>query len=84
MKYFVRQCLHCTDAKVRNVLPRPLGDVLHGSEARDVLNFGCLSLGRSDEIDVGRAVFINSYGFIMRSRNYFVLNRRVFRDSTSN
>ena len=52
----MQQCLHCTDAKVGNVVPGPLGDMVHGSEAGDVLHFGYLNLGRSDEIEVGGLV----------------------------
>ena len=50
---FIRQCLHCTDSKAGNALPRPLGDLVHGTEVGDVLHFDYLSLGESDAIDMG-------------------------------
>ena len=53
---FVRQCLHCVDPKGRSVMPRPLGDLVHGTEVGDVLHFDYLSLGESDAIDTGGLV----------------------------
>ena len=53
---FVRQCLHCIDSKASNVLPRPLGNLVHGTEVGDVLHFDYLSLGESDAIDTGGSV----------------------------
>ena len=34
---FIRQCLQCTDSKAGNAMPRPLGDLVHGTEVGDVL-----------------------------------------------
>ena len=53
---FIRQCLHCTDLKADNAMPRPLGDLVHGTEVGDVLHFDYLSLGESDAIDNGGLV----------------------------
>ena len=53
---FIRQCLHCTDSKAGNAMPRPLGDLVHGTEVGDVLHFDNLSLGESDAIDMGDLV----------------------------
>ena len=54
---FVRQCLHCTESKAGNAMPRPLGDLVHGTEVADVLHFDYhLSLGESDAIDMGGLV----------------------------
>ena len=53
---FIRQCLHCTDSKAGNAVPRPLGDLVHGTEVGDVLHFDYLSLGESDAIDMGGLV----------------------------
>ena len=53
---FIRRCLHCTDSKAGNVMPRPLGDLVHGTEVGDVLHFDYLSLGESDAIDMGGLV----------------------------
>ena len=47
---FIRQCLHCIDSKAGNAMPRPLGDLVHGTEVGDVLHFDYLSLGKSDAI----------------------------------
>ena len=43
---FIRQCLHCTDPKAGNAMSRPLGDLVHGTEVGDVLDFDYLSLGK--------------------------------------
>ena len=53
---FIRQCLHCTDSKAGNAVPRPLGDLVHGTKVDDVLHFDYLSLGESDAIDMGGLV----------------------------
>ena len=50
---FVRQCLHCVDSKAGNAMPRPLGDLVHGTEAGDVLRLDYLSLCESDAIATG-------------------------------
>ena len=42
---FVRQYLYCVDSKAGNAMPRPLGDLVHGTEVGDVLHFDYLSLG---------------------------------------
>ena len=54
---FIRQCLHCTDSKAGNAVPRPLGDLVHGTEVGDVLHFDYLCLGESDAIDLGGLVY---------------------------
>ena len=53
---FICQCLHCADLKAGNAMPRPLGDLVHGTEVGDVLHFDYLSLGESDAIDMGGLV----------------------------
>ena len=53
---FVHQCLHCVDSKAGNTMPRPLGDLVQGTEVGDVFHFDCLSLGESDTIDTGGLV----------------------------
>ena len=53
---FIRQCLHCTDSKAVNAMPRPLGDLVPDTEVGDVLHFNYLSLGESDAIDMGGLV----------------------------
>ena len=52
----IRQCLHCTDSKAGNAMPRPLGDLVHGTEVGDVLHFDYLSLGESGAIYMGDLV----------------------------
>ena len=37
-------------------MPRPLGDLVHGTEVGDVLYFDYLRLGASDAIDTGGLV----------------------------
>ena len=46
---FVQQCLHCVDSRAGNVVPRPLGEIFHGTEAGEVLHFDYLKLGDSDD-----------------------------------
>ena len=53
---FVRQCLHCVGQKAGNAMPHPLGDLVHGTGAGDVLYFDYLSLGESGVIDTGGLV----------------------------
>ena len=53
---FIRKCLHYTDSKAGNAVPRPLGDLVHGTEVSDVLHFDYLNLGESDAIDMGGLV----------------------------
>ena len=53
---FVHQCLHCVDSKAGNAMPRPLGDLVYGTEVDDVLYFDNLSFGKSDAIDTGGLV----------------------------
>ena len=45
---FVQQCLHCMDSRVGNVVPRPLDEILHGTEVGEVVHFDHLKLGDSD------------------------------------
>ena len=51
-----RQCLHCVDPKTSNTMPRPLGDLVHGTEVGEVLHFDHLGLGEGDAIDTGSLV----------------------------
>ena len=44
----VRQCLHCVDSRAGNVVPRPVGEILHGTEVGEILHFDYLKLGDSD------------------------------------
>ena len=53
---FVRQCIHCIDSKAGNNMPRPLGDLVHGTEVGDVLHFDYLNFGESEAIDTGGLV----------------------------
>ena len=53
MAKFVRQCLQCVTSKAGNVMPRPLGDIVHGTPVGDMLHFGYLSFRESDAIDTG-------------------------------
>ena len=46
---FAQQCLHCVDSRAGNVVPRPLGEILHGTEVGEVLHFDYLKLGDSDD-----------------------------------
>ena len=46
---FVQQRLHCVDSRAWNVVSRPLGEILHGTEVGEVLHFDYLKLGDSDD-----------------------------------
>ena len=46
---FVQQCLHCVDSRAGNVVPRPLGEILYGTEVGEVLHFDYLKLGDRDD-----------------------------------
>ena len=46
---FVHQCLHCVDSRAGNVVPRPSGEIFHGTEIGEVLHFDYLKLGNSDD-----------------------------------
>ena len=45
---FVRQCLHCVDSKASNAMPRPLGDLVDGTEVGAVLHFDYPSQGLNE------------------------------------
>ena len=36
MREFVRQCLHCADTRSGDVVPRPLGETVHGTAPNEV------------------------------------------------
>ena len=46
---FVQQCLHCVDSRAGNVVPRPLGEILHGTEVGKVLPSDFLKLDDSED-----------------------------------
>ena len=39
MREFVRQCLHCADTRSEDVVPRPLGETVHGTAPNEVVHF---------------------------------------------
>ena len=45
----VQQCLHCVHSRAGNVVPRPLDEILHGTEVGEVFHFDYLKLGSSDD-----------------------------------
>ena len=46
MREFVRQCLHCADTRSGDVVPRPLGETVHGTAPNEVAHFLLLACGR--------------------------------------
>ena len=48
MREFVRQCLHYADTRSGDVVPRPLGETVHGLAPNDVVHFDYLHVGESD------------------------------------
>ena len=47
MREFVRQCLHCADTRSGDVVPRPLGETVHGTAPNEVEHFDYLYVGES-------------------------------------
>ena len=47
MREFVRQCLHCADTRSGDVVPRPLGETVHGTAPNEVVHFDYLHVGES-------------------------------------
>ena len=43
----VRQCLHCADMRSGDVVPRPLGETIHGTAPNEVVHFDYLYVGES-------------------------------------
>ncbi|CAM9462267.1 unnamed protein product [Sphacelaria rigidula] len=44
---FVRQCLHRVDSRAGDVVPRPLGETVHGTTPNEVVHFDFLCVGES-------------------------------------
>ena len=44
---FVGQCLHCADTRSGDVVPRPLGETVHGTAPNEVVHFDYLYVGQS-------------------------------------
>ena len=42
---FVRQCLHCADKRSGDVVPRPLGETVHGTAPNNVMHFDYFHVG---------------------------------------
>ena len=47
MREFVRQCLHCADTRSGDVVPRQLGETVHGTVPNEVVHFDYLYVGKS-------------------------------------
>ena len=47
VREFVRQCLHCADTRSGDVVPRPLGETVHGTAPNEVVHFDYLYVGES-------------------------------------
>ena len=47
MREFVRQCVHCADTRSGDVVPRPLGETVHGTAPNEVVHFDYLHVGVS-------------------------------------
>ncbi|CAM9572123.1 unnamed protein product [Sphacelaria rigidula] len=44
---FVHHCFHCADSKAGDVIPRPLGETVHGTTPNEVVHFVFLYVGES-------------------------------------
>ena len=47
IREFVRQCLHCADTRSGDVVPRPLGETVHGTAPNEAVHFDYLYVGES-------------------------------------
>ena len=47
MREFVRPCLHCADTRLGDVLPRPLGETVHGTATKEVVHLDYLYVSES-------------------------------------
>ena len=47
MPEFVRQCFYCADTRSGEVVPRPLGETVHGTAPNEVVHFDYLHEGES-------------------------------------
>ena len=47
MREFVRQCLHCADTRSGDVVPRPVGEMVHRTAPNEVVHFYDLHVGES-------------------------------------
>ena len=50
VREFVRQCLHCADSRSGDVIPRPLGETVHGTAPNEVVHFDHLHVGESGSL----------------------------------
>ena len=44
MREFVRQCLHCADTRSGDVVPRPLGETVHGTAPNEVVHLSLIHI----------------------------------------
>ncbi|CAM9290605.1 unnamed protein product [Sphacelaria rigidula] len=47
VRKFVSQCLHCADSRASDVVPRPLGETVHGTTSNEVVHFDFLYVSES-------------------------------------
>ncbi|CAM9423298.1 unnamed protein product, partial [Sphacelaria rigidula] len=47
VREFFRECLYCADSRAGDVVPRPLGETVHGTTPNEVVHFGFLCVGES-------------------------------------
>ena len=50
MTKFVKQCIHGMDRKAGEKVPRPLGEMVHGTKPGEVLQFDYLYVGDSGRL----------------------------------
>ena len=61
---FVRNHLYCVGYLASNVVPRPMGDMVHGAKVGGVPHFYYLSPGKSDAVGVAGLVE-GGYGHLL-------------------
>ena len=51
VRTFVRACIHCLSTVGGGKVQRPLGPAIHGTEAKDLLQFDYIKIGESNAVD---------------------------------
>ena len=62
---FVRQCLHCVDSKAGEMIPRPLGETVHGTRPGEVMHFDSLYVGESGPLGEDGLAESDGYKYIL-------------------
>ena len=61
---FVPQCLHCANTRSGDVVPRPLGETVHGTAPNEVVHFDYLYVGESSRSHTRRGPMARASGWL--------------------